>query len=265
MGVPAMTSPQAIGDVIGEWRAVNRAHASTGSIHDDATARKLGFRGGFVGGVTIVSYVCEGWRRARNLPLALAPFRMTVDLRGPLYEGETARVRASADGPRWRYAVESDNAQVTTDGEIESLNAVVWPDAAATGESIALDGVDLSALPVRERTFDLDEAYRYYTDVLGAPVSREAALPVSVGLWANPMAQVIDRLKATHTTVHRSSEMLVQRLPVTRAPYRFVDSVERVEVRTDGKALVHVRCAVVDPAGECIAVVLHRSAVRRRT
>lgn len=218
-----------------------------------------------MGGVTIVSYVCEGWRRAHALPFELAPFRMTVDLRGPLYEGETARVRALADGPRWRYTVEGDDAQVTTDGEIESLNPVVWPPAATAGEAIGLDGVDLSALPVRERTFDLDEVYRYYSDVLSAPVAREAALPVSVGLWANPMTQVIDRLKETHTTVHRSSEMLVQRLPVSRAPYRFVDSVERVEVRADGKALVHVRCDVLDPAGERIAVVLHRSAVRRRT
>ena len=250
--------------LLGEWRAVNRARDSAGSIHDDATAQKLGFRGGFVGGVTIVSYVCEGWRRALHLPLALRPFHMSVDLRSPLYQGEIARVHASADGDRWSYTVEGDAGQVTTDGVIEALEAVVWPEARQPVQSI-LDGVDLSGLPVRDRLFDEEETRRYYVDVLDTPAPEEGVLPVSVGMWANPMAQVIDRLKETHTTVHRSSEMTVERLPVSGTAYRFVDVVEAIEPRGEGKALVHVRCDVLDQSGERLAVIQHRSAVRRRS
>src|SRR5215212_302788 len=116
----SMSTTQAAGDIVGEWRAVNRASGSTGSIHDDATARNLGFRGGFVGGVTIVSYVCEGWRRHQGLSLALRPFRMTTDLRAPVYQDETARVRATQDGALWHYAVETDPDRVTSDGVIET-------------------------------------------------------------------------------------------------------------------------------------------------
>lgn len=260
-----MSTTHAAGEIVGEWRAVNRASGSVGSIHDDATAQKLGFRGGFVGGVTILSYVCEGWRRAAGLSLALRPFRVTVDLRAPLYQGETARVRASRTGARWSYAVEGDAGQVTTDGMIEELDAVQWDDARGANTPVALDGIALDGLPVRRRTFDAEETRRYYTEVLDTDAPPPGAAPVSVGLWANPMSQVIDRLKETHTTVHRSSEMLVARLPVAGVPYRLVDIVERIEPRGEAKALVHVRCDVLDGSGDRLAVIWHRSAVRRRT
>src|SRR5215212_8033829 len=181
----SMSTAQAAGEIVGEWRAVNRASGSAGSIHDDATARTLGFRGGFVGGVTIVSYVCEGWRRQQGRPLGLRPFRMTTDLRAPVYQDETAHVRATQDGPLWRYAVETDPGHVTSDGVIEASDPLPWPEPFATGDAPALDGVALGNLPVRERVFTPEEARRYYQETLGTAVAQADDVPVSVGLWAN--------------------------------------------------------------------------------
>ena len=249
---------------LGEWQAVNRARHSAGSIHDDETARSLGFRGGFVGGVTLVSYVVEAWRRAENLPLALQPFRMTVDLRAPIYEGETARVRGERDATGLRYTVSGDADAVTLDGRIESLERVNWPAARGDGSVPMLDGVDLGNLAVQRRGFSRAETAAYYHDVLATEPGDDDVLPVSVGMWANPMREIIDRLHATHTTVHRSSEMLVATLPHADREYQFVTVVEEVEARAPGKAVVHVRCDVQDDDGQILAVVLHRSAVRRR-
>jgi hypothetical protein len=259
-----MSTAQTAGDIVGEWRAVNRASGSAGSIHDDATARRLGFRGGFVGGVTIVSYVCEGWRRQQGLPLALPPFRMTVDLRSPVYQDETARVRATQDGPLWRYAVETEPGHVTSDGIIEATDVPPWPEPSSPDGAPHLDGVALGDLPVRERAFTAEETRRYYQETLDTTVTEGGDLPVSVGLWANPMMSVLERTNPTHISAHRSSEMFVAALPLSDRICRFVDVVERIEPRGAGKALVHVRCDVLDLDGQHIAVILHRSALRRR-
>jgi hypothetical protein len=251
-------------ELLGEWRALNRARHSAGSIHDDATARSLGFRGGFVGGVTLVSYVVEAWRRAEGLPLALRPFRMTVDLRAPIYEGETARVRGERDDAGLRYAVSGDEETVTMDGRIEPFDRLSWPAPRADGSARVLDGVDLTSLPVQRRGFSRDEAAAYYRDLLATEPEDGDTLPVSVGMWANPMHEIIARLHATHTTVHRSSEMLIAALPRSDRDYRFVTVVEELEARGSGKGVVHVRCDVEDDDGQTLAVVLHRSAVRQR-
>jgi hypothetical protein len=260
-----MSTAQATGDIVGEWRAVNRASGSAGSIHDDATARKLGFRGGFVGGVTIVSYVCEGWRRQQGLPLALRPFRMTVDLRSPVYQDETVRVRAAQEGGLWRYAVETDPGHVTSDGVIEPTDASALPERRPRDGTPTLEGIALGDLPVRERVFTAEETRRYYEETLGAAVQADGDLPVSVGLWANPMMSVLERINPSQISAHRSSEMFIAVLPISGRQYRFLDEVERAEPRGEGKALVHVRCDVLDPDDQQIAVILHRSALRRRT
>jgi hypothetical protein len=58
--------------------------------------------------------------------------------------------------------------------------------------------------------------------------------------------------------------MFIGALPLSGKAYRFVDVVERIDRRGEGKALIHVRSDVLDPEGQRIAVILHRSALRRR-
>lgn len=252
-------------ELAGVWHAINRARTSAGSIHDDETARKLGFRGGFVGGVTLVSYACEGWRCALGLDFALHPFRLTVELRSPIYEGEQARVWAETDGNLWRYTIDAEGGAVSTTGVIESSDTPTWPAAEAGNQRFAIDGIDLTDIPPPERTFTRAEVQAYYINVLDTQPSEASNLPVSIGMWSNPMTPVIARLQASHTTVHYGSEMFVRRLPVADQPYTFLTSVDNVTPRGEGKSLVHVRCEVRDAHGEPLALILHRSAVRRRS
>lgn len=86
--------------------ARNDAASSENKIHDDLVARRYGFRGGLVPGVTVYAYV------TRPVVDELGPDwleRGTVSFRlpAPLYEGETATSTASA-------ADEGVAAQVTS-------------------------------------------------------------------------------------------------------------------------------------------------------
>ena len=184
-----MTSAGAVDEILGEWRAINRASGSAGSIHDDDTARKLGFRGGFVGGVTLVAYAVEGWRRREGLTLSLRPFTVTIDLRAPVYEGETARVTARKDGRRWAYSIETDSSGVTTSGAIDvsGTPSTGEPPVAPPQSDRLLDGVDLAHIERQDKLFTRAETAAFYTDVLQARVIGGGELPVSIGMWSNPM------------------------------------------------------------------------------
>ncbi len=79
-------------------RAINSASTSTGSIHDDAKAREMGYRGGLVPGVTIMGYMSRimnehfssGW-------IAGSTFHGLI--RRPVYEGDEVVVEGSVSGP----------------------------------------------------------------------------------------------------------------------------------------------------------------------
>ena len=253
----------ATAQVVGEWRAVNLAHEAAGSVHDDAVAQRLGFRGGFVPGVTVVGYVVEAWRRQLGLPLGLRPFKLTLDLRAPVYDGQVARVKALLDGDCWRYAVETDDGRTTTEGTIEPA-VQDWPLAAAPPEAQTFDGVDVGNLGAPERTFARAEVSAYYADQLQTAVPGDGDLPVSIGQWGNPLGPIIERLSATHFTIHRGSTIHVQRLPLADQPYRFGTSVEAIDRRPPDRAWISVQCDIIDRSGERLVAIQHRSAVRKR-
>jgi acyl dehydratase len=73
--------------------AYNTAKASENKIHDDATARRFGFRGGLVGGVHVYAYMThlpvEYWGRAW-LERGAGACRFAK----PIYEGDIAEVTA---------------------------------------------------------------------------------------------------------------------------------------------------------------------------
>jgi acyl dehydratase len=76
--------------------AFNTAKASENKIHDDATAQRFGFKGGFVGGVNVYAYMThqplQRWGRAWLE-------RGTADARfaKPVYENDIAEVTAIED------------------------------------------------------------------------------------------------------------------------------------------------------------------------
>ena len=76
--------------------AYNTAKASENKIHDDATAKRFGFRGGLVGGVHVYAYMAhlpvQRWGRAW-LERGTGEARFAK----PVYEGDIAEITAVED------------------------------------------------------------------------------------------------------------------------------------------------------------------------
>ena len=76
--------------------AYNTAKASENKIHDDATAKRFGFRGGLVGGVHVYAYMAhlpvQRWGRAW-LERGTGEARFAK----PVYEGDIAEITAAED------------------------------------------------------------------------------------------------------------------------------------------------------------------------
>ncbi|MBN8871285.1 MAG: hypothetical protein J0H67_00465 [Rhodospirillales bacterium] len=87
--------------------AYNTAKASENKIHDDATAQKFGFKGGFVGGVNVYGYMThlpvQRWGRAW-LERGTGEARFAK----PVYENAIAEVTATGDGEALLLQVESE-------------------------------------------------------------------------------------------------------------------------------------------------------------
>ncbi len=82
------------------WEVVayNQATDSENKIHDDTVARKYGFRGGLVPGVTVYAYMVQPAIVAWGLDW-LSRGAASVVLRRPVYDGGRVRVECKADEP----------------------------------------------------------------------------------------------------------------------------------------------------------------------
>lgn len=93
--------------------AYNTAKASENKIHDDATAQKFGFKGGFVGGVNVYGYMAHQpvtlWGRAW-LERGTAEARFVK----PVYEGDIAEVVATDAQDGLELAVHSGGTLCAT-------------------------------------------------------------------------------------------------------------------------------------------------------
>jgi acyl dehydratase len=88
-------------------RAFNTAAASENKMHDDATARRFGFRGGLVPGVEVYAYMTHA-PVARFGSTWLERGGMECRLVKPVYDGSLAKVIAEPDGDDLIIRVESD-------------------------------------------------------------------------------------------------------------------------------------------------------------
>jgi acyl dehydratase len=86
--------------------AFNTATASENKIHDDATAQRFGFKGGFVGGVNVYAYIThqplQVWGRDW-----LEHGTGEAKFGKPVYDGEIAEVSASQDADGLALTVHS--------------------------------------------------------------------------------------------------------------------------------------------------------------
>ncbi len=80
--------------------ARNTATRSENRIHSDETARRFGFRGGLVPGVTVYGYIATGLLAEPGFGESWADRgEVEVRFRSPCYEGDEVEVRYSGDGP----------------------------------------------------------------------------------------------------------------------------------------------------------------------
>jgi hypothetical protein len=87
--------------------AFNTAAASENRMHDDATARRFGFRGGLVPGVEVYAYMAHA-PVARFGRAWLERGGMECRFVKPVYDGRLANVSAETDGDGLAVRVESD-------------------------------------------------------------------------------------------------------------------------------------------------------------
>jgi hypothetical protein len=106
-----------------ECRAYNQATGSENKIHDDTVARKYGFRGGLVPGVTVYAYLVHPAVEAWGLDW-LTRGTASVVLQKPVYDGDRARVEPKLDGPHaYRGEV------IDPDGTVCATGLVSLPEA----------------------------------------------------------------------------------------------------------------------------------------
>src|ERR1700690_3107876 len=93
--------------------AYNTAKASENKIHDDATARRFGFKGGFVGGVNVYAYMSHQPLR-RGAGAWLQRGAGEAKFGKPVYENEIAEITAEEDPDGLALTVHSQGVVCAT-------------------------------------------------------------------------------------------------------------------------------------------------------
>ncbi|GBD23509.1 hypothetical protein HRbin29_01175 [bacterium HR29] len=162
-----------------QFVARNTAESSENRIHEDSVARRYGFRGGLVPGVTTIAYLMEAALHLLG-PEFLSRGEGFVRLTSPVYDGDvvTARAEPNGDG-RLALSALGPEGQTVADGwaglgdgappRLPDFPAAPLPGAAerpAASEEAFRERVVLGTLRAR---FDPAEARRYLAEVgLGA-------------------------------------------------------------------------------------------------
>ncbi|MBV9251090.1 MAG: hypothetical protein JO227_17800 [Acetobacteraceae bacterium] len=135
--------------------AYNTAKSSENKIHDDETARRLGFRGGLVGGVHVYAYMThlpvQRWGRAW-LERGTAEARFAK----PVYEGDIAEITAEEDDAGM-------NLKVQSIGVLCATGRAALPPEAPAMPSLS----EFKSVPARTTRLSADEKSLAVGDWLG--------------------------------------------------------------------------------------------------
>jgi hypothetical protein len=115
--------------------AYNHATESENQIHSDEVARRYGFRGGLVPGVSVYAYLVHPAVVAWGLDW-LGRGASSVSLRKPLYDGSAFRVEPKLDGPQsYRGEVIDPEGVVCAEGGVSLPEAAPEAPAARRGDA----------------------------------------------------------------------------------------------------------------------------------
>lgn len=218
--------------------ARNTAESSENRIHEDTVARRFGFRGGLVPGVTTIAYLMEAALHVLGQEY-LGSGAGSVRLVAPVYEGDLVTVRAALqeDG-RLALAAHGPQGEVVADGWAALAN--VRPPTLDEFPSLPLprpeERPEASESAFRQRphlgtltsTFDPTEGRRYLAEVgLGASQAGLAhpGLTIRYANW------VLSSNVRLGPWVHVSSDFWVFGSPQPNTPFetraRVVEVFER--------------------------------------
>jgi acyl dehydratase len=153
-------------------RAFNTATASANKIHDDAVARRLGFRGGLVPGVDVYAYLC-------HLPAAhwgqewLARGTISARFDAPVYDGDDVVVTATpVDDAALDLVLDTTARCARATAALPAaypapVDPARWPAGDPPSDPPPASAAALSAAPLGRllATFHADRAVEYLDDI----------------------------------------------------------------------------------------------------
>ncbi len=200
--------------------ARNTSAHSDNKIHDDAIARRLGFRGGLVPGVTVYAYLTRPILAVFG-PAWLTRGAATVRFVAPVYEGEELRLRAVASPAD---ATALDVSAVNPAGLVCAIATASLPEGPPPAVPLAeypraplpgdrppatravLEG--LAALGAPERRYDAETAAEYCARFDDPdPRYRGAAAAIHPAFYLDQGNRAVDQNVRLGPWIHAGSEV----------------------------------------------------------
>jgi acyl dehydratase len=147
-------------------RARNTSSNSENKIHDDATARRYGFRGALVPGVTIYAYLTEPLVAAFGAAW-LERGTAAVRFQKPVLDGEEVHVTGGVTGRQKAAATAAVTGATAAEPEAATLTATL-PAGSPTPVNLEL----YRQLPLPEARPEATREHLLALDGLGTPVNR---------------------------------------------------------------------------------------------
>jgi hypothetical protein len=147
-------------------KARNTSSNSENKIHDDATARRYGFRGALVPGVTVYAYLTEPLVAAFG-PAWLERGTATVRFHRPVMDGEEMHVTGSVTARDARSITAGVTGATAPEPEAATLTTTL-PAGSPTPVNLAM----YRQAPLPESRPEATRAYLQALDALGTPVNR---------------------------------------------------------------------------------------------
>ena len=242
------------------WLARPR-NLTVGGIHDDASARRLGFAGGFVPGVVLYEHVATRLHE-QGIDWPHGGHVVFERFRRPVYDGE--EVRFTIDAERGAFSVASpDGADERARGLLSFGDA---PPRFTFGTPGALPGEALGetaqiGVVLELRVATDPERVRAVEQAEPRFLRRSAAGTIyPLGLWLNPIDLIRAHIHAP-VTVHVGGELWHQDEPLLGE-----EIVKRGRItgfsERNGNGIVHFDVAVATSSGRALATLHHASVYR---
>jgi acyl dehydratase len=156
-------SPEPLPDYV--VKARNTSSNSENKIHDDATARRYGFRGALVPGVTVYAYLTEPLVAAFGAAW-LQRGTATVRFHKPVLDGEELKVAAVVTGRETGRTTVAVTAATAAEPQAATLGATL-PAGSPTPVNLAM----YRQLPLPEPRPDATREHLQALDALGTPIN----------------------------------------------------------------------------------------------